>query len=486
MTTDIRDCPVAVIGGGPVGLAAAAHLLQRGLPVRVYEAGATVAASVRDGATCGCSRPGVTTSTVRRAHCSSGRAGRSRRRTPSRPDATCMSLSQAACRRRRRCAPSSRPAPRSTAITRQGLDKVSDRGRETKPFVLSVERRRRAPARSARAPSSTPPAPGPCPTRSAPAACRRRAKPSTPTRSPTAARRARRATARRYAGTHDAGRRRRPLGRQRADRSRRAREAPAAGRHHLGVRGDEPRPGLWRRRRPIGCPRAASSARTCRICRRGADHARDRLLGDGCRARPATHVVLEGETADGCALSVPSTAIVVATGQRPDLDAHRASSGSSSTRWLEMPARAGAADRSRTCTPAAPCARTATRARAPRARLLHRRHKSYGRAPTFLLLTGYEQVRSVVAAIAGDLEAADDVELVLPETGVCTTPVRPRRRRAVAAGAAAARRRQDVDACCVADAEAKAEGRRMRLRRATSHRSTRGREPILTPGSRRR
>jgi thioredoxin reductase len=47
--------------------------------------------------------------------------------------------------------------------------------------------------------------------------------------------------------------------------------------------------------------------------------------------------------------------------------------------------------------------------------------KSYGRAPTFLLLTGYEQVRSVVAAIAGDWEAAREVQLELPETGVCVS-----------------------------------------------------------------
>jgi thioredoxin reductase len=46
--------------------------------------------------------------------------------------------------------------------------------------------------------------------------------------------------------------------------------------------------------------------------------------------------------------------------------------------------------------------------------------KSYGRAPTFLLRTGYEQVRSVVAALAGDLDAAARVELVLPETGACS------------------------------------------------------------------
>lgn len=45
--------------------------------------------------------------------------------------------------------------------------------------------------------------------------------------------------------------------------------------------------------------------------------------------------------------------------------------------------------------------------------------KSYGRAPTFLALTGFEQVRSVVAMIAGDAEAARRVELKLPDTGVC-------------------------------------------------------------------
>ncbi|UGY91636.1 FAD-dependent oxidoreductase [Streptomyces gobiensis] len=47
--------------------------------------------------------------------------------------------------------------------------------------------------------------------------------------------------------------------------------------------------------------------------------------------------------------------------------------------------------------------------------------KSYGRAPTFLLATGYEQVRSIAAALAGDRAAADAVELELPETGVCST-----------------------------------------------------------------
>jgi len=51
--------------------------------------------------------------------------------------------------------------------------------------------------------------------------------------------------------------------------------------------------------------------------------------------------------------------------------------------------------------------------------------KSYGRAPTFLLRTGYEQVRSVVAALAGDWDAARLLEFELPETGVCNRPEAP-------------------------------------------------------------
>lgn len=47
--------------------------------------------------------------------------------------------------------------------------------------------------------------------------------------------------------------------------------------------------------------------------------------------------------------------------------------------------------------------------------------KAYGRAPTFLMMTGYEQVRSIVAELAGDHESARRVELELPETGICSS-----------------------------------------------------------------
>src|SRR5690606_38434530 len=47
--------------------------------------------------------------------------------------------------------------------------------------------------------------------------------------------------------------------------------------------------------------------------------------------------------------------------------------------------------------------------------------KSYGRAPTLLLATGYGQVRSVVAWLDRDMRAATEVRLTLPATGVCST-----------------------------------------------------------------
>ncbi|MFG1333071.1 FAD-dependent oxidoreductase [Xanthobacter autotrophicus] len=80
--------------------------------------------------------------------------------------------------------------------------------------------------------------------------------------------------------------------------------------------------------------------------------------------------------------------------------------------------------------------------------------KSYGRAPTFLMATGYEQVRSIAAEIAGDHEAARSVHLVLPETGVCSAaPV-----TTGASGCCGGPAPRDADACCADDAQAKAEG----------------------------
>jgi glycine/D-amino acid oxidase-like deaminating enzyme len=105
--------------------------------------------------------------------------------------------------------------------------------------------------------------------------------------------------------------------------------------------------------------------------------------------------------------------------------------------------------------------------------------KSYGRAPTFLLATGYEQVRSVAAAIASDLDAAREVLLDLPETGVCKVTFGDKNATAGCCGAESRKEKEmteanetveaqsaccggpapaEVDACCVKDADAKAAG----------------------------
>jgi thioredoxin reductase len=82
--------------------------------------------------------------------------------------------------------------------------------------------------------------------------------------------------------------------------------------------------------------------------------------------------------------------------------------------------------------------------------------KSYGRAPTFLMVTGYEQVRSVVAEIVGDHRAAREVHLVLPETGVCSADASAGTEAGCCGGPAPV----EVSACCAKDTEAKAHGER--------------------------
>jgi thioredoxin reductase len=84
--------------------------------------------------------------------------------------------------------------------------------------------------------------------------------------------------------------------------------------------------------------------------------------------------------------------------------------------------------------------------------------KSYGRAPTFLLATGHEQVRSIVADLVGDHAAARQVQLVLPKTGVCRTSSIAARTVEVEAGCCGGPPRTDAEACCARDEEAKIAG----------------------------
>lgn len=84
--------------------------------------------------------------------------------------------------------------------------------------------------------------------------------------------------------------------------------------------------------------------------------------------------------------------------------------------------------------------------------------KSYGRAPTFLMATGYEQVRSIAAFLAGDLQAAHDVQLDLPETGVCSADFQAPAAAGEDAGCCGGLAPEAAEACCAADSAAKAAG----------------------------
>ena len=113
-------------------------------------------------------------------------------------------------------------------------------------------------------------------------------------------------------------------------------------------------------------------------------------------------VIVSGQTPDGFQTLDPVDRIIVATGQRPDLDSD-ARTPSRPRPMPGEPARARTLDRSQPAflrqRPAAWLSRLAH----PEANYFSVGIKSYGRAPTFLMATGYEQVRSVAAYLAGDI-----------------------------------------------------------------------------------
>lgn len=168
-------------------------------------------------------------------------------------------------------------------------------------------------------------------------------------------------------------------------------------------------------------------------------------------------IMVDGETAEGPRTIGPVDRIIAATGQRPDLSLTRELRLDLDP-WLESTKALGLLidPNEHSCGSVPPHGHRELAHLEPGFYTVG--IKSYGRAPTFLLLTGYEQVRSVVAALAGDMTAADNVHLVLPETGVCTTTfsVADSGGAGCCGGPAPAR----ADACCVADAVAKDQGKK--------------------------
>ena len=132
--------PVAVIGAGPVGLAAAAHLLSRGIEPLVFEAGDAPGAAMRDWAHVRVFSPWAfnidpVAATLLEAE---GWIAPPAEAYPTGGEIVERYLEPLAALPALRGRV--RYGSRVTAVTRLGIDKLKDAGREEAPFELAVDR----------------------------------------------------------------------------------------------------------------------------------------------------------------------------------------------------------------------------------------------------------------------------------------------------------------------------------------------------------
>jgi hypothetical protein len=450
----LQRLPVAVIGGGPVGLAAAAHLVARGLPVKVYEAGPAIGRNVRDwghvrlftpwrycvdqAATALLARQGWRTPDADAFPTGGDLVSAYLEPLAATPELTAFIETNA----------------RVAAISRHGLDKVVSPGRKARPFVLIVKAGdsvRRDLARAVVDASGTWATPNPLGASGLPAVGEAQ-------------------FADRIAyGIPDI------LGRDRHLYAGRKTLVVGSG-HSAGnallelalLTKDEASASLLWATRSVDLARIYSGGDADQLPARGELGANVRELVDRGRVKLTTGfailalskergaIVVKGETAKGLRWIGPVDRIVAATGQRPDLSLTRELRLDLDP-WLESAKSLGPLidPNVHSCGSVPPHGHRELSHPEPGFYTVG--VKSYGRAPTFLLLTGYEQVRSVAAAIAGDVVAADDVRLVLPETGVCST--RSVTVATASAGCCGHPTPAKVEACCVADAVAKSAGK---------------------------
>ena len=446
----LQHLPVAVIGGGPVGLAAAAHLIARGLAVKVYEAGPAVGSNLLDWGHVRVFTPWrycvdqAATALLNRYgwrlpaadHCPTGAelVGAYLEPLAVTPELATVIETNA----------------RVTAISRQGIDKVVSHGRETQPFVLAVTSKdgvRRDLARAVVDASGTWTTPNPLGASGLPAAGE-----------------AEFADRIAYGIPDILGRDRHIYAGQKTLVVGSGHSAANALLELAQLAKTDPCTSFLWATRGLDLARIYSGGDADQLPARGELGADVRALVDSGRVTLATgfavvalreegeRMIVVGETADGERRIGPVDRIIAATGQRPDLSLTRELRLDLDP-WLESAKALGPLidPNVHSCGSVPPHGHRELSHPEPGFYTVG--IKSYGRAPTFLLLTGYEQVRSVAAAIAGDVVAADDVRLVLPETGVCST--RPVTVSNASAGCCGGPAPAHVDACCVVDAVAK-------------------------------
>ncbi|MCA0320732.1 MAG: NAD(P)/FAD-dependent oxidoreductase [Proteobacteria bacterium] len=449
MTHAVRT--VAVIGAGPVGLAAAAHLLESGLEPVVLEAGPDAAHAVRQWSHVRLFSPWAFNidKAAARLLASTGWNGPDPEHYPTGAELIGSYLAPLA--ERTALAGVIRTRSRVTGISRVGFDKVKSRGREAAPFEVRYENgdgTRSLLADAVIDASGTWWNPSPAGANGLPAVGEREA-------------------ARRIAyGMPDV------LGAERKRYAGRSVAILGAGHSAVGTVLD-----LERLSREAPGPRIVWMIRGDDIGKAFGGGANDALAARGELGSAVAEIIRQGrievrtsfrvshiaETRDGLRIGAGSPTdgpavladeLIVATGFRPDL---------SYLSELRL-----ALDPALDCPPLLaplidPNEHSCGTVRPHGARELSQPEpgfylagmKSYGRAPTFLMLTGYEQVRSIAAELAGDHEAARKVELVLPETGVCSAS-RPADGASGCCGGPPVR---DETACCAKDEVAKESGK---------------------------
>ncbi|TGP53927.1 FAD-dependent oxidoreductase [bacterium M00.F.Ca.ET.230.01.1.1] len=446
--------PVAIIGAGPVGLAAAVHLIQRGLPVKVYEAGAGIATNLKDWGHVRVFTPWryCVDQAARKRLEESGWTMPEPEAFPTADELVTRYLEPLT--KLPELSSSIETSARVVGISRWGADKVLSKDRKSRPFMLVVETRegiRRDSARAVIDASGTWQTPNPLGAGGIPAEGE-----------------AEFADKIAY-GIPDI------LGRDRTLYAGRTTLVVGSGHSAANALLDLDRlaagePGtafVWATR-GTDLVRIYSGGDLDQLPARGELGSDVRELAESGRTKLVTgfatlairssngRLVVEGQTKDGLQMLGPFDRIIAATGQRPDLSLTRELRLDLDP-WLEGVKALGPLidPNEHSCGDVPPHGHRELGHPEPDFYTVG--VKSYGRAPTFLLLTGYEQVRSVAAALAGDMAAADAVQLVLPETGVCTVPQSTI--RATATGCCGGPAPAEADACCVADAEAKAAGK---------------------------
>ncbi|MFG1668981.1 FAD-dependent oxidoreductase [Streptomyces sp. Y7] len=410
-TTD--PLPVAVIGAGPVGLAAAAHLVERGLEPLVLEAGPSAGTAVRDWAHVRLFSPWseVTDPAAEKLLAPTGRPRPDGAGYPTGADWAEGYLQPLADALGDRV----RYGVTVTGVARAGRDRVVDADRDQQPFTLHVRtsdgHEERLTARAVIDASGTWSLPGPMGADGLPALGERTAADHLSYRVPDLRDPAARA---RYAGKRTA-----VIGS--------GASAFTALAHLADLAEDEPGThAVWILRRGIGAG-TYGGGEADQLPARGALGLRAKaaveaghagaVTGFRTRAvdREGDQLVLIAE--DGRRLD-PVDEVIVLTGFRPDLSFLSEVRLGIDERLQAPLALAPLIDPNvHSCGTVPP--HGVNELSHPERNIYLAGMKSYGRAPTFLAMTGYEQVRSIAAALAGDREAAERVELTLPETGVC-------------------------------------------------------------------